>query len=71
MSIAEAVSPLRQRMIEDMAIRQFDPPRRRPTTSVSCETSLISWAVRRIRPSRKIFGATRFTWPRSAPRPAK
>ena len=61
----EAVSPLRQRMIEDMVIRQFGEPRSTITSARSGSSRPFS-AARRIGPSRKISGATSSTSPRSA-----
>ena len=63
--ISEAVSPLRRRMIEDMTIRQFGGK-----TKSDYIRQVHEFAVFLGRSpdelSRRISGATSFTWPRSA-----
>ena len=61
----EAVCPLRQRMIEDMTIRQFGEKTQRDYIR-EVASSRPSSAARRTGPSRRTCGATSSTWPRSA-----
>jgi hypothetical protein len=63
---AVTVSPLRQRMIEDMTIRRFGEHTQRDyVRQVRDFTAFL--ACRRTGPNRKICGAISFTWLRSAP----
>ena len=60
----EAVSPLRQRMIEDMVIRQFGEHTKRDYIRQVGSSRPFS-AARRIGPNRRISGATSSISPRS------
>jgi hypothetical protein len=61
-------TPLRQRMIEDMSIRQFGERTQHGYVSVVADFSPGSSAVRQIGPSRRTFDDTSCTWRPKAPR---
>ena len=61
----DAISPLRRRMIEDMAIRQFGEHTQRDYIRQVRAFTAFSHD-HRIRPSRTICAAISSTWPRSA-----
>ena len=65
MSTDTTVSPLRQRMIEDMAARKLGPARRE-ATSVAASGSRPSWALARDGDSRRYPAASSCTWSRAA-----
>ena len=64
------MSPLRQRMIEDMRIRQFGPKTQHDYVRVVADFARFL-AARRTGPSRRTCGGTSCIWRPRAPRPAR
>lgn len=62
----KAISPLRQRMIEDMTIRELTP-KTSMTTYKGSRTSLPSLAARPTRRASKTYAAISFIWRRAVP----
>ena len=62
---AEAISPLRHRMIEDMSVRKFSDKTRHDYICAS-RALPSSWAARRIRRPPRTYAAIRFIRPKAA-----
>jgi hypothetical protein len=61
----KAISPLRQRLIDDMAIRRLDPSRLSTNISATSKALRISLADLLTGPRRKMFIAISCGWRRS------